>query len=149
MSEPTTSSSIGSPGASTSSADRARRPAGGFTLLEVIVAFTILAVALVSLMQAFSSGLRGLDAAQVSALAVMHARSKIDEIGSVIPLEAGERAGDFEDGFRWTATIRRREGQDDESAGEPDVVAYEVEVTVASPDERVLSLKTLRLAAPQ
>ncbi len=58
-----------------------KRRARGFTLLEVIVAFTILSVALIGLLQAFATGMRGLGAAQASATAVMHARSKLDEIG--------------------------------------------------------------------
>ncbi len=65
----------------------------GFTLLEVLVAFTILAVALVALLRAFSSGLRGLDAAETASIAVQHARSKMAEVGSTIPLEAGAGHG--------------------------------------------------------
>ena len=44
--------------------------ARGFTLIEILVAFTILAVAMVALVQAFSSGLRGLGSAEASAVAL-------------------------------------------------------------------------------
>ena len=88
---------------------RNNRRARGFTLLEVIVAFTILSVALIGLLQAFATGMRGLGAAQASATAVMHARSKLDEIGEVIPLEDSEVSGEYDDGYRWEVRITRIE----------------------------------------
>lgn len=135
--------SIGLPAESSSSNSRARRRGGGFTLLEVIVAFTILAVALVALMQAFSSGLRGLDAAQVHAGALLHARSKLEEIAAVATLVEGEDAGTFADGFAWTAAVRRHE-LEAEALGS--LVPYEIEVTVTGPGAGAVTLTTLRLA---
>ena len=58
-----------------------RRSRGGFTLLEVLIAFAILAVAMTALMQAFSQGLRGLEVAEDYATAIMLARSKMAEVG--------------------------------------------------------------------
>ena len=99
---------IGSPGGSSLRTRRPRRGrgrAGGFTLLEVIVAFTILSVALVAILQAMATGMQGLGAAQTSAAAVMHARSKLDEVGQAILLEEGETSGEFDDGYTWRVRI--------------------------------------------
>ena len=107
-----------------------RRRAAGFTLLEVLVAFTILAVALVALLRAFSSGLRGLDAAAAATAALQHARSKIEEVGTLIPLEAGVQEGTFEDGTQWRVVIEPHELGDAAAVESLQVVPYEVEVTV-------------------
>ena len=126
-----------------------KRRARGFTLLEVIVAFTILSVALIGLLQAFATGMRGLDAAQASATAVMHARSKLDEIGEVIPLEDSELSGEYDDGYRWEVRITRIEEDDDAGAPEALALAFDVEVTVTGSRGSAFTLNTLRLGAIQ
>jgi len=126
-------------------------------LLEVLVAFTILAVGLVALLRAFSSGLRGLDAAETASIAVQHARSKMAEIGSAIPLEPGAEEGAFEDGFRWRVTIEPHELGDGTAAETLPLLPYEVEVTVTGPGGRPpgghgggeVTLRSLRLAPAQ
>ncbi len=122
---------------------------GGFTLLEVLIAFTILAVALVALVRAFSSGLRGLDAAEAGAAAVQHARSKIEEVGTVIPLEAGEHDGGFQDGTRWVVVVRPYEGDQGAAFETMPLVPYEVEVTVFGERRGKVTLRGLRLAPRQ
>ncbi len=129
-------------------AGRGRRR-GGFTLLEVLIAFTILAVALVALLRAFSSGLRGLDAAEGAAAALQHARSKIEEVGTVIPLEAGEHGGEFEDGTRWSIVIRPHEAGEGAAAETVALVPYEIEVTVSRERGGKVTLRSLRLAPRQ
>ncbi len=134
---------------------------GGFTLLEVLVAFTILAVALGALLQAFSTGLRGLGAAEAHANAVSHARSKLDEVGALIPLEEGVQSGAFDsdafdsgafdsgafdEGYRWTVSIQPYEPSEAAEWGDLSVVPYDVTVTVAWGRESSVTLRTLRLA---
>lgn len=129
-----------------SRSSRGRRRSGGFTLLEVIIAFTILAVAMTALLQAFSSGLRGLGSASASTAAVLHARSKIDEMGAAIPLDPGEQDGTFEDGYQWVAVIREHQAVPAAELDYAGMVPYEVEVTVSAPDGASVRLTTLRLA---
>lgn len=121
--------------------------ARGFTLVEMLVAFTILAVALVALMQVFGTGFRGLRASEAHARAVMQARSTLERVGTEVPLQPGEWAGTFEDGSRWTTRVRAYEPDAEQAA--QTVVPYEVEVTVTWDGDRSVSLKTLRLAPRQ
>ncbi len=129
-------------------AGRVRRR-GGFTLLEVLIAFTILAIALVALLRAFSSGLRGLDAAEAAAAALQHARSKIEEVGTVIPLEAGEHSGEFEDGTRWSVAIRPHEAGEGAAVETVALVPYEIEVTASRGRGGKVTLRSLRLVPRQ
>ncbi len=120
-------------------------------MLEVLVAFTILAVALVALLRAFSSGLRGLDAAETASIAAQHARSKLAEVGTAIPLEPGAEEGAFDDGFRWRVAIEPQELGDEAAAETLPLRPYEVEVTVTGPGGGdpgggAVTLRSLRLA---
>ena len=117
----------------------------------MLIAFVILAVALVALLRAFSSGLRGLDAAEAAAAALQHARSKIEEVGTVIPLEAGEYGGAFEDGTRWRVVIRPHEAGAGAGATAETValVPYEIEVTAFRERGGKVTLRSLRLAPRQ
>ena len=121
----------------------------GFTLLEVLVAFTILAVGLVALLRAFSSGLRGLDAAETASIAVQHARSKMAEVGSVMPLEPGAEEGAFDDDFRWRVAIEPHELGDGAAAEALPLLPYEIEVTVTGSRGGAVTLRSLRLAPRQ
>jgi type II secretory pathway pseudopilin PulG len=123
-------------------------------LLEVLVAFTILAVAMVALLRAFSSGLGGLEAAEAASIAVQHARSKMAEVGSAIPLEPGVEEGVFEDGFRWRIAIEPHELGGTAGPESLPLLPYEVEVTVTGagggarggPGAGAVTLRSLRLA---
>jgi general secretion pathway protein I len=128
---------------------RAGGRARGFTLLEIIVAFTILAVALVSLLHAFGSGLRGLGAAQASAGAVMIARSKLEEVGLTIPLQEGESSGDTDQGYEWRVSISRIEDPDLAEVFTSFVVPYRVEVDVNGTNGGAIKLVTMRLGEPE
>jgi len=70
---------------------RRRKRQRGFTLIEIIVALAILAVALGALFQAFSTGLRATTVTDRQAAAVMLAQSLLDRIGQDIPLALASR----------------------------------------------------------
>ncbi len=112
----------------------------------MLIAFTILAVALVALLRAFSSGLHGLDAAEAGTVALQHARSKIEEVGTVIPLETGQYGGEFEDGTRWSVDIRPHEVGEGAGADTVTLVPYEIEVTASRERGGKVTLRSLRLA---
>ncbi len=83
-----------------------RRGAGGFTLLEVLLAFALLAAAMGLLIGMLSGGLRQVADAERETEATLHAQSLLDELGTLQPLEPGQRAGTFAgERYRWTLAI--------------------------------------------
>lgn len=77
----------------------------GFTLIEVLTAVMILAIALTVIMQLFSGGLKSNRLSNDYLYGIFHAREKMEEILLTQEWGPGEFSGDFEDGYRWTATI--------------------------------------------
>jgi general secretion pathway protein I len=77
----------------------------GFTLLEVVVAFAITALALAGLVQATGVGLGSSDTAARTVEAVSEAQSLLAQAGIATPLASGESNGE-RDGFRWHIVIR-------------------------------------------
>ena len=78
----------------------------GFSLLEVLVAFAILAVSLGVLMQIFSLGLRNVAVEEGYTRAVLLAESKLAGLGIEEPLQPGETTGSFDDEYRWHVTVQ-------------------------------------------
>ncbi len=119
----------------------------GFTLIEALVAITILAVAMVALLQSFTTGLRSLNAAENYTLAAMKARSKLAELGTLVPFEEAGGEGEFEDGSTWRVEIESYEPEGAVGVRlDQKLTAYRIEVSVSWQGERSVTLKTLRLA---
>jgi general secretion pathway protein I len=128
----------------------------GFSLLEVLVAFVILAMVLGVLMQIFSGGLRNAGVASEYQQAVLLGQSKLASIGIETPLEASEASGEFDSTYRWQVSIRPYQDsqmQESEQAVQPapimPVRLLEVDVRVQwgeSEQPRSVDFKTLRLA---
>lgn len=78
----------------------------GFTLIEVIVAMTILAISLVAVLQLFSGGLKASSISRNYTLAIAHAKNKMEEL-SFAPVQD---SGEFEDGFKWESDVQPYEG---------------------------------------
>jgi general secretion pathway protein I len=135
-----------------------KRRQRGFSLLEILVAFSILALSLGVLMQIFSGSLRNTDLSRDQAQAVVLAQSLLAAAGVEAPLAAGESAGTLDDRFRWTllATPMQLESL----AGETTTLKslstlelWEVSARVAwgggnGDPERDLTLTTLRTQVP-
>jgi general secretion pathway protein I len=124
----------------------------GFTLLEVLIAFAILAVAMGAILQSFSQGLRSMSVAEKYTEATLLAQTKLAEVGSVIPLEAGEYGGDFESElvrnggteFVWRVTIEPYEGEEGLGGELPDLQIFQVAVEVGWNETYPARLVTLR-----
>lgn len=124
----------------------------GFSLLEVLVAFAILAVSLGVLMQIFSrASLTTVASSQYSRAASL-VSARLDAVGSAIPLEPGAVSGEPEDGIAWELSIVPTElgleAAGDPLGSEPPVTPYLVTVTALWEDGgrvRRLSIATLRL----
>ena len=87
----------------------------GFTLLEILVAISILAISLVVILQLFSGGLKSRKVSDDYTRGVFHAREKMSEILLSKDLTEGESGGEFPDSFRWVSLIKLVEsGQEEE-----------------------------------
>jgi len=127
----------------------------GFSLLEVLVAFVILALILGVLMQIFSGGLRNASRVDEYQQAMLLGQSKLASIGIEIPLKVSESNGEFDAVYRWHVSIRPylvAPAQTSDQTGLPvpilPVSLLEVEIQVlwgGSNQPRSASLKTLRL----
>ena len=74
------------------------RRSRGFTLIEVLVAFVLLAVAMGLLLSMLSRGLAQVRRAQDETEASLQAQSLLDALGVIEPIAPGERGGEFEGG---------------------------------------------------
>jgi general secretion pathway protein I len=80
-------------------------PARGFTLVEVLVALTILALTFGFAYRAMSGGLLRLGDDSRAERAVLLARSQLARVGHDIALIDGETGGRATDGFSWQIRI--------------------------------------------
>jgi general secretion pathway protein I len=81
-----------------------RRPVrkqAGFTLLEILVAFVMLALVGGALLQLFQGGLQSLSAGDNYSRAALLAESTLSQLRADPALEAGQRHGDLEPGYRY------------------------------------------------
>ncbi|TWI14216.1 general secretion pathway protein I [Lysobacter ruishenii] len=82
-------------------------PQRGYTLIEVIVAFALLALGLTLLLGTLSGATRQVRIAADGGRAALHARSLLDEVDMEAPLRPQQREGEFEDGaYRWRLDVQ-------------------------------------------
>ena len=98
----------------------------GFTLLEILVAISILGVALTVIMQQFSAGLRIGHTSRTYTTATAYAKQKLEEFQLVEEMEEGEEAGDFDDGYTWKVSILPYEVFMEEGGTEEDAEIFEL-----------------------
>lgn len=83
-----------------------RAPQRGYTLIEVLVAFAVLALALTLLLGTLSGASRQVRWSADAGRAALHAESLLAQTGVGEVLQPGRRDGDFEDGrYRWQLEI--------------------------------------------
>lgn len=124
-----------------------RRRCSGFTLIEVLVAFALLASVLAVTLGVLSSGLSGTRRAEEYGRALFHAASQLALSGQAQAWQGGTQEGDTGDGYRWrTRASPLEEAAEDSAAGA--VAPYAVTVTVWWGDagrERSVELHSVRL----
>ncbi|MGB5520546.1 MAG: type II secretion system protein [Gammaproteobacteria bacterium] len=127
---------------------RARRQRG-FSLIEILVAFMILAMSLTVIFRIFSGGLRNVALSEDYARAVLVAEAQLSAIGISEPLEQGVSSGEWGTRFRWERVIENYqpwEQQDKQLSAR--VLAYQVTVNVDwehAGRSRQISLRSVRL----
>lgn len=87
---------------------RTGKPAArGFTLLEVMLAFVLLAVAMGTIVGMLSRGLNQVQRSEGASEATLYAQSFLDQLGVLEPLRPGQRQGEFGDRrYRYRLNIR-------------------------------------------
>jgi len=127
----------------------------GYTLIEVIVAFALLAGALTLLLGALSGAARQVRGAADAGRAALYAQSVMAQVGVGAPLRPGRTDGEFENGrYRWAVDVqpwrdpaRPADAPLDPAAPQMLEVRLGIEWGEGGPRERLL-LRTLRLMAP-
>jgi len=127
------------------------RPQRGFTLIEIMVAFAVLALGLTLLLGTLSGASRQLRQAGDAGQAALHAQSLLVERSDAL-LRPGRLAGTFEDGrYRWQLEVapwrdpqpRATQAPEDPFAARLLHVRLDVVWGEGSPQQR------LRLASPR
>jgi general secretion pathway protein I len=77
----------------------------GFSLLEVMVAFTILAMLLGALFQVFSAGMHAARSGDRYTRATVIAQSQLAALGVEFPLAEGVTSGSTDDAYHWRVIV--------------------------------------------
>jgi len=117
----------------------------GFTLLEILVAFSLIGIVLVVVMQIFSAGMRSLSLSDSYVNASAHAEAIMRNITEDDDFPKVELSGTTQDGYRFNAAVSKAYEDRTQSLN---VELYEVRLTVYWNDgvrERSLSIDTLKM----
>lgn len=124
----------------------------GFTLLEVVVALAIAALALIVLFRSGSEGLFAVDTASRAEEAAARAQSHLAALGRDSALAQGTSQGDDGGGYRWRLRVEpaaRWQTPGPADATTVITTLFDVEVAVSwagSAKDRSVVLKTRRLS---
>jgi len=132
------------------SAGRASRQKG-YTLIEVIAAFAVLALGLSLLLGILSGGVRQVRESADAGRAALYAQSLLASLGVDTPLQPGRSTGEFEQGrYRWELDITPYHDPtflDMDSGGNAGLLELNLGVTWGEGGARERwQLRTLRLA---
>lgn len=130
----------------------------GYTLIEVIVAFALLAFALTLLLGTLTGSTKQIRWSAEAGRAAIHAQSLLDRTGVGEALQPGRREGTFEgDDYRWTLDVTpyvdptpsTQPTQAGIDPGAPKLMQLVLEVRWGEGDlHQRLDLRSLRLVAP-
>lgn len=122
---------------------------GGFTLIEVLVAFAIAALLLVPLLRIFSGGVGALTRSERAAEAALWAQTLLEARSGEAPMVEGTESGDLPGGYHWQRTVKLYGEAGMSVQLRTPLVAYAVTLTMTWLERgrtRALTLDTLALA---
>ncbi|HEY4092439.1 MAG TPA: prepilin-type N-terminal cleavage/methylation domain-containing protein [Luteibacter sp.] len=132
---------------------QARRNVGGFSLLEIIAAIAVLAIAFAALMQVAGSAMSLTARANERTQAALRARSLLDSAFIMDPVQEGSSDGRFDDTYRWQLNVSPfNAGDAPPDSGNAGARMYRLDLDVFWGDrdhERRAHFATLRLAGTQ
>lgn len=123
-----------------------RKRDSGFTLFEVLVAISIMGIAIAAVLQLYSANLRALSSSEDYILASLRGETKMREVLLREELEEGTWSEESEDGYRFEITVT--EAQMERTENLP-VNLLRVDLTVFYPGggrEKSLRLSTMNAA---
>lgn len=127
---------------------KSKRSSQGFTLLEILVAFVVMALVVGTLLRLYGTAMRNVAVAEEYSFAIQVAESRLQTVGVAEPIEEGSRSGEEgSTGYRWQVTMEAVELNEDEQAFPLPVQAYQVIVTVtwdSAGKQRQFTLSSLR-----
>lgn len=131
-----------------------RRRVGGFSLLEVIAAIAVLAIAFAALMQVAGSAMSLTARANERTQAALRARSLLDSAFLIDPVREGSSDGRFDETYRWQLNVSPYNvgdaAPDNGSGGGSRMYRLDLDVFWGERDhERRAHFATLRLAGAQ
>lgn len=124
----------------------------GFTLIEVLVAFSILSMTLAALLSLLSTGARNTQIADEYSRAVVWAESRLAELGVTRPLRKGVTHGSFDADYQWELRVIKRPPRKTSISMDKEWDTLDVTLRIwwlSMGQERELSLSTVRLVAEE
>ena len=89
----------------TGSPIKSRQRSGGFTLLEVMLAFVIFALSFATVLEIMAGSMRSVGRASDDTEVALLAQSLMDLVGNEIPVEEGEYSDTAMDRYKWQMNI--------------------------------------------
>jgi len=89
----------------TGSPIKSRQRSGGFTLLEVMLAFVIFALSFATVLEIMAGSMRSVGRASDDTEVALLAQSLMDLVGNEIPIEEGEYSDTAMDRYKWQMNI--------------------------------------------
>lgn len=129
----------------------------GFTLLEVLIAFALLAMSLTLLLGTLSGAARQVREADQRTRAVLHAQSLLAGLGVDVPLQEGTREGRWEEGrYTWTMNVapyvepraQPSAAAQNDAPGSARLLEVQLKVRWSAAARDTLQWRTLRLVPP-
>jgi len=120
----------------------------GFTLIETLVAISILAICLVIILQLFSGGLRSGKLSADYTRAILYAREKMDEALLSNSFRNEILEGEFEDGFRWKIETKADIPEQEEVEAKIPFTLYNINVVIswnAGLHEKYFEISTMKV----
>lgn len=114
----------------------------GFTLIEALVAFAILAMSLAELLKGVSGGARNESRADFLLRATREGRSQLAALGTEKPLSPGVTGGRYDDGLLWRLSVQPH-GEAKGPTGNVTAAIYLARLTVKRPSTHPTSADQL------
>lgn len=102
----------------------------GFTLIEVLVAFAVLSLGLVSFYSLTGNSLNRLSAAELDRQMLAFAETKMGEILANKSFLLGESSGTTVDGYTWMSAISRKEKKESQQSAGRSIINIKLDVQI-------------------